>query len=425
MRTPSPPSALAALAPLAIALASSCGPLSGPLDVEVLLFDDDGASEPRLGTVTLHSVTDLSRGAGERFDVRAGLNVNAFTLLDELREGQLSFEEIVRRGRESSGDDMRPRLSWDGARYVAEDFDSLQYLTLFHNFERAWDFAEDIGDASTATSEKSLVGFYSSVSLNDELPVPLQTSDNAAYVTFIDAWMTFRMFLVQEGVPFSMNGGVIAHELHHRVFFHNVFRGEAFDSWRAWVTSDEVTRAGNLIKGLDEGLADLFAVGLTRDLGFMGHSLRGAFEEQAAFRDLDGELAAALTYDDLLSSLLPQGLQEHCGFATEVGQDLYALGQFNFYCAGTLVARALWEGAGEDFGVLQADVLPAVNRALPRVGQRIADDSPSEQLIFDLDVFLEALVVELPAERRGVMCAALEPRFESFFAERRVPACAP
>ncbi len=406
-------------------LASSCAPLEGPLDVEVLLPDEGSDAGFRLGTVTLHSVTDLLRGKGKRFDVRAGLNVNAFTLIDELREEQLSFEELVRRSRESSGDDMQPRLYWDGGRYVAEDYDSLQYLTIFHNFERAWDFAAAVGDTSTATSDRSLVGFYSSVSLNDALPVPLQTSDNAAYVTFIDAWMTFRMFLVQEGVPFSMNPGVIAHELHHRVFFHNVFRGEAYESWRAWVTSDEFTRAGNLMKGLDEGLADLFAVGMTRDLAFMSHSLKGAFEGEAAFRDLEGELAGVVTYDDLSSSLLPQGVQEHCGFATEVGQDLYALPAFQFYCAGTLVARALFEGAGEDFDALVDDVLPAVNRSLPLVGARVAAESSSGQLSFDLDVFLDALVTSLPEERRQRMCSALEPRFESFFAEDRVPSCAP
>lgn len=400
---------------------SSCAPVAGPVDVEVLVPDGEG--DFHLDTVTLESVTDLFRGTGERFDIRAAVNINAFTVLEELEQGQLGFRELVARGRSDNGDDMQPRLAWDGARYVAEDFDSLQYLTVFHNFERAWSFAEALGDDSTATTDKSMVGFYGSLSLADELPVPLQTSDNAAYVTFSDAWMTFRIFLAQDGVPFAMNAGVIAHELHHRVFFHNVFGGEAFGSWRTWVTSDGMSRSGNLVKGLDEGLADLFAVGVTRDLAFMSPSLAGAFSSEAGFRDLEGELALSATYDGLSSSLLSEEVHQHCGFARDLGQDLYELPQFNFYCAGTLVARALWEGASEDFGVLERDVLPAVNRALSGVGQRIADATSTDELLFDLDMFLDALVLELPVERQGPMCAALAPRFESFFAEGRVPSC--
>lgn len=410
-------------AALGLVLAVACAPIRGPVDVEALVPDEGAPDGFRLGTVTLETVTDLSRGTGELFDIRAGLNTNVMTRLTELRQGELSFDEIVARTRREDGEDMAPRLAWDGARYVAEDFDTLQYLTLFHGFERAWALARDIGDTSTATSTRSLVGFYGSISLEDALPVPLATSDNAVYIAFLDGWMTFRIFLTQLGVPFSMNPGVVAHELHHRVFFHNVFAGDAFEAWRAWVTSDEVTRAGNLLKGLDEGLADLFAIALSRDLRFMGHSLKGAFAGEADFRDLEGLLAMEATYDGMRQSLLSQASQEHCGFATDVGQDLFALPRFHFYCLGTLVARALWEGAGEDFDALEHEVMPALNRGLVVMGQRIAAESSRDELVFDLDFFLEALVSELEGEGRARMCVALEARFESLFTEGRVPTC--
>src|SRR5690606_30606761 len=129
---------------LALALASSCAPIAGPVDVEVLVPDDGALGSFRLEAAALTPAADLARGTGELFDVRAGVNANVLTLLGQLREEELSFDDVVARARQNDGEEVAPRLFRDGDRYVAEDFDSLQYLTLFHNFERAWTFARAI-----------------------------------------------------------------------------------------------------------------------------------------------------------------------------------------------------------------------------------------------------------------------------------------
>jgi hypothetical protein len=409
---------------LLLLLASGCAPIAAPVDVEVMRPIGLGNSDYELATATLHQVTDLFAGRGEDFDVRAGFNLNMGSVLGELRDEQLSFDELVERSRRDDGSDPAPRLSWDGARWVAEDFESLHYTTLVHNLERAWRFArDDVGDVSGATGEPSLIGQYATLSLLDALPIPLQTSDNAAYVSFSDSWMTFRSVLTVEGIPFAMNPGVIGHEFHHRVFYRNVFSEDAYDIWLAWISSEELSRSSNLIRALDEGLADVFAVALTGDPSFMAPSLPSIFEAEAAYRDLEGAFAGSVTYDGLSQQTLNSDDQRRCGFTRNEGEDLFSSSAFKIYCGGTVIAAALWDASGSDATVFSEDIAPAVNRALPRMSQRIIAASVGDELTFDMDDFLDPLVEEIPAALRAETCSALEWRYQSLFDAGRVPAC--
>lgn len=409
---------------LALLCTAACAPVSSPVDVEVLAPSADDSSVYELATRTLETVTDLYGGRTERFDVRGGFNVNAVSVLTDLKEQSLSLPELLERGRRDDGHDVSPRLSRDDGRYVADDFDSLQYLTLLHNFERAWDFAEAIGDDSPATRERSIVGWYGTLSLRDELPLPLQVSDNAAYVTLFDGWLTYRIVRGTEGVPFSMNPGLVGHELHHRLFFRNVMAGEAYEVWREWVVENAVTRSGNLVRALDEGLADLFAFALTGDPRFGTATLEGLYNVEASYRELDGEFAETATYDLLATQELPVADQRHCGFTLEQEDDLLREPVFHFYCLGTIVARALWDAAGNDLEVLRGEVMPAINRALAEVGRRIAEASADEgRLAFEMDFFLDAVAGEVAEGRRRSFCRGLEGRFQVLFDEGKVPAC--
>jgi hypothetical protein len=411
-------SALGALAAVATLAGCRGGPVPGPVVVEALVASLDDPRSFALDDVVLERVTDLRSGEGELFDVRRGFAINSDTLITQLRDEQLGFAELAERGRAAGRGPVAPRMSFDGARWIAEDFDTLQYFTLWHHFERAWAFArDDLGDESGATTQRSLVAMYGDLALSELLPLPVRSADNTAYVVLIDGWLNFRAVLLNEGVPFAMNPGVVAHELHHRVFFHNVFGGDAFENWRAWAVGGGSQRAGNLVRGLDEGLADVFAVAFTGDPSFMSPSLAGRFDTQAQRRDLDGELAQAVSYEALRDALLPVELQNHCGFSPDL-EDQLAAPQLNVYCVGTALARALWEGADFDVEVLRRDVLPAVNRALPEVGRTIAARSGSNELVFDLDVFLQESAERLPDDVRGAVCDAYRARFATFFEPR-------
>jgi hypothetical protein len=401
---------------LGLGLLLGCAPIAGPVDVEVV--QGGGPGEFELTTATLNTVTDLVRGRGEQFDVNANLSVNALTLADVVSESE-DYDELVLASRQTAGGDMSARLVRDGERYVGADFDSLHYLTTFHIFEDVFDFAgENLRDDHPAL-EKGLVGFYGQLNLIDILPIPLQSTDNAAYVPFADAWLTFRVFLADEGIPFAMNPGVVAHEFHHRVFFKTVLAGDAFPLWRGWIIDDPTTRSGNLLRGLDEGLSDLFAVAFTGDPAFMSPSLEGPLAGEAEFRDLEGNFATEVTYDTLETTDLTREHRVHCGPASE---DLFAEERFNFYCVGTVVATALWASADRDPEVLRAEVLPAVEGALDQLGAEIVLASEeSGELTFDFELFLRPLAERLPEARRARLCEELDVRFETLVPQ--VPAC--
>jgi hypothetical protein len=79
----------------------------------------------------------------------------------------------------------------------------------------------------------------------------------------------------------------------------------------------------------------------------------------------------------------------------------------------------LWDGSDRDLDVLATEVLPAVNRALPKVGDTLATGA-----LFDVDVLLAPLVDELPAgARRSTVCQHLAEKFDEIVAEGRVPGC--
>jgi hypothetical protein len=398
---------------------AACGPVAGPVTVEALVPDPDASGGVAFADVELATITDLTRGTGEQFDVRGGLRVN-LSDLSALSDG--SFDEMVDATRGDGGVDLAPRMAKDGDRYVAEDFETLFYFTVFANFEAAFAFAREAGDDSDATKRKSLVGMFAQVQISPLLPLPVLSSDNAAYAAPVDGWLALRTG-VQEGVPLSMHRGVIQHEFGHRLFFQNAFRtvDGGFDVWREDITQTELDeeqlRAQMLLKGADEGLADVFAVAALRDPTAVSRAFAeagGFFAPEADRRDFEGAFATAATFENLRDLTLDTELLEGCGLSTA---DFRA--QFNFYCIGTLLGAALWETAGRDVDVLADEIEPAVIRALPAVGEaRLAGP------LFDLDVLLEPLARELPAgERRSAWCAALRARFASYVDAGRVPSC--
>ena len=399
-------------------LASACSAVGGPVLVEVLVPDPEGQGGVRLDDAELSSVIDLHKGTGALFDIRGGMEINA---LDADGIGS-DFDDVVAQKRGTGGTDLMPRMSFDGTRYVALDFETLTYFTLFENFEEAFQFASAIyGDDSGASGDKGIVALFGSLQLAEGLPIPIVSSDNAAYVPLVDGWLALRTG-IQDGVPFAMHRGVIAHEFGHRLFFHNAFIDNegGFDVWRQRLDTElgaADVRAQTLLSGVDEGLADLFAIAALGDKDAVNRAFAeagGLFEGEADRRDLEGEFATVATYDNLAQLAVDTTFLEACSLTAE-----NFAGSFNFYCLGTVVAAALWDGSGRDLGVLRTEVGPAVVRALPRVGEVLVQGT-----LFDVDVLLEAIAATLgPGGRKDAVCAAFSARFASLVAGGRVPSC--
>jgi len=423
-------------------LCVACSPIAGPVDVEAVVLNDDGSYA--LGTVRLETVTDLFRGEGSLFDVRAGAGID---LAAAASSGIIESDEVTALESAESeaffdGWDVRPSLSFDPftSRYVADDMDSLLYLTLFENFEEIWAyFRETIGDRSLATSRKTTVALYSDMYLSEALPLPLPIipkNDNAAFHPLFDYFLVMRVH-DQDGIPLGMHGGITAHEFQHRVHHWNVTAHETvFPAWKRAIDSREALMA----RAVDEGLADIFAVGFVAgDPAFLDRTLVDnvfslpkylglGLELQSSLRDLEGEYARGLDWQEIQEGSSNSTIRAFCGSLNtlDTGADPFA-GEaiaFNPYCLGTLIARTLWETADEDGEVLRRDVLPTVHRALAAIAERIAA-SVSETGSYDYRIpwVLDAFARAFDDDRRTRFCAVVEARFAPLVAAGDIEEC--
>lgn len=411
----------------------ACGPTRSPVKVEAIVVDKGANPTYRIDVVELRSAEDVLRGKGAYFDVRGDINLPLGGVLERLSDDNLTYAQMIEAARGSGGVELDMNLHWDGEVWRAVDFDGLQYLTLFHHFESVWNFFRPLQpDGEWGDTPHPLIAYHGSIALTEQVPIPILNSDNAAYVAPADTWLALRSVLNDEGIPFIMNPGIVAHEFHHRLFFHALFSGSRFETWRAWMSEDgELSTASKLLKGLDEGLADIAAIAFQEDGAFMGASLTGLFASQASFRDIDGEFARGVTFDDLASGAGSGAAARHCGLS----EPNFGASDFNYYCLGTVLARGIYEAAGEDFATLREVLLPALYLSLPLLGAEIDQRSRAQGvLVFELEMFLDrfaASVKELEAERgQGTivweqLCGAYTRRFASLNVPGKVPSCFP
>jgi hypothetical protein len=387
--------------------------IRGPVDVEILVTDPSASSGFRLKNVELQSVVDLNTGAGTLFDVVGDFDIDVAGLQDALTEDD--YDEVVRAGRgELRGVEAHLHLE-DGV-YVADDYESLYYLTVFYNFERAILFARDAGDDSAATKEKGVVGLLGTISTG---VIPVGTADNAAYVSLVDGWITLGA-VTQEGVPFGMSEAVIAHEFSHRLFFQNMYGKNRYTTWRD-IDYPQETDDVYMLAGFNEGLADIFAIASLGDASALTAAFTAAGENEPSNpyvgegerRALDGPFAESATYDNLATLMLDADLLQTCGFTKENFQQGY-----NKYCIGTVLAKALLEGANNDAVTLRNEVVPGLAAAYADVGAAIENAQ-----VFAPEMMLQAIASHVSADRRSAVCTVFGARFASLVASGSVPAC--
>jgi hypothetical protein len=417
--------ALGALFIHGLLLAVACEPVSGPVEVEALIPDAEAPYGYRLETVTLEQIEDLMQGVGRDFDVRSGTSTDLAGTYVASAAGPEAVQEAARGG---GGQPAAPSLSFDGARWVGNDWDSILYLTTLHNFENAFRYYRDVvGDTSGATANKGVVGLghrnIVSQYLPLEVPFGIALHDNAGYNTINDSWVLVPHVLAPV-VPISASQGVIGHEFGHRVFQYNV----VFESGLADLPRlEESQQQAFVFAGLNEGLADILAVGMVQDARFMMRDFSaepmGRIGKQ---RDLEGEFATSVTFGSLLDG-------EHealCGDAlppTYVSTDAPPK-DFNFYCVGTLAASVLWETAERDMAVLREVINPAVVESMRGLGARLLAANTGkvedDDLTFDVSMHLDAMAEALPeGPTRERYCTLALDRFAAALDDVDVPFC--
>jgi hypothetical protein len=182
-----------------------------------------------------------------------------------------------------------------------------------------------------------------------------------------------------------------------------------------------------VLGGLNEGLADILAVGMMSDPSFMVRAFGAPpLELTADKRDLEGEFATTVTYGGLLAG-------EHEGFCgdpmppADTPADAPKVA-FSDYCLGVLAANVLWETSGRDAETLRHVVNPAVVASMRGLAARIvaanADKVEDDPMTFDIVMYLDATAEALPeGELRSRFCALAEERFAAALTDTDIPFC--
>lgn len=238
-------------------LVSACGPNpKAPVKVMALMPSEAGNFETK--EVQLTTVADIVKLKGDVVtfigstrvvldpnDPLQNLNGGIANQTDEQR-----YEVLVK----DKGTDVRGHyVDRSGVLWPA-DFHTWNMVSAYYNYERAYSYFNDIYDGVDPKELRPLrVHYWSDVQLNSP-----SLTDNMLYLSFIKSFV-ITPFQTNQLIPLPMNIGVVTHEVAHRVFNYKALSDAgihpALQSW----TLD----AFNLLKSLDEGLADFHGFSAT------------------------------------------------------------------------------------------------------------------------------------------------------------------
>lgn len=308
-------------------LACACGPNPPPpVRVMAIVPGLTGAYEPK--EVELKTITSVTLMEGSIGKLYGGSEIvidpqDPLLQSTNLDDAQLEAALLKNLG----GDVSASYIEKDGVLYPA-DFHTWNMVSTYWNFEKSFEYFQQTYDG--ASTEKLLgarilywVDYQDKQSKPNDPPV----LDNALYFSPVRAFVIVPFKELQK-VPLAMNLGVIGHEYAHRVFNLKAYGGKSIpDSINSWQLAPF-----NILKALDEGLADFHGYAVTC-AGGTGVSCRPNFlgvsvdETTTTARDLSRtDKCMTQTLRDAMNNFtqsqwLNQGLQYQLG--TVIASSLY------------------------------------------------------------------------------------------------------
>ncbi|MBI3182230.1 MAG: hypothetical protein HYZ28_08810, partial [Myxococcales bacterium] len=246
-----------------LAATAACGPSrKPPVDVMGLVLGKNGAYETR--QITLNSVSDILSLKGSVATLVGGARIviDSSDPLLQINGGNLTDQQLLDVFVKGKG--MDPRASYidkNGLLWPA-DFHTWNMVTTVYNFEKSFEYFQGTYDGKPSGDLLgSTVYYFPSFTMTEVSQNPL--TDNALYFPPIQGFAVLPFEQLQK-VPLSINLGVIGHEFSHRVFNRKVYDGKSVpEPLIRWVGVSASTPGVNLLKSIDEGLADFHAWGVT------------------------------------------------------------------------------------------------------------------------------------------------------------------
>ncbi|MBN2714585.1 MAG: hypothetical protein JXX14_01945 [Deltaproteobacteria bacterium] len=352
--------------------------------VEMLAYDP--ISDEMIYKVnTVETLADLGKLEGRATRLRGGVSI----ILDYLQE-------------EVRWDRVGTPVAFSAVRiddvYYPTDFDSLAMISVYYNIEQAMLFFESIGMPTGYLGR--LDTYYRAdviEKMDPYIPEPEESVDNAFYLSISETDRGFYIlpFAVEEGlingVPLSMNPGVIAHEYSHAVFQESVY--DKLPGYGIYM--NEVNYG--YLWALNEGIADLFAVALTGDPNFINPSI--------SFRGVSRDASDVIIYDSSFDRNIINASQESF--------DPYQIGAF-FSAAVYEMARRI-QGLAADGPEIPKKgyrhlVAKATYNAIHNLGKQGAGQ-------FEPADFFSYFVTQFEPGQASIICGVLIERFSIYYSE--------
>lgn len=360
---------VSSLALLAITACNEQDEIEQPFPTKILSFSE-GNYDVR--TIEFQTLVDFSEVKGLLAEVKGGARVNLNSDADEIIRTD-NPDGIY----EDPGQSVLIDYSLRGGVAYPKDFGSMASLGIYHNFERTFLFWANFLDISLdnflATFGFTTIHSNPTISsTSGVLTGNVRIKVNAAFLPGIrDLWF-FKQSRVAK-VPLKLNFGVMAHEFSHSLF----------DLWVAKKNPDFYDSSrifnGDVLSGMNEGVADFFSILVTGSEREFGESLSEL--------EISRTPPVRWTYSNYI---------ERCGRS--------------FYCHGSVLNSALFE-VSQNIGI--ENVAGYVVTALKAFGPVWLEKR--EAVDFDYDAFLN-LVTDAAVENanhRSALCSS----FKIWFAE--------
>lgn len=401
---------------LALCGTFACSP-GGDVDVNsdrFLIYDiKDNMGDYELTRVTIKTLNNVREADGDVVYLRGGGSLESPITDPQTRE---EWEQAL-----VIEDHIAPQIEYtvdrDGT-VIPWDFDSAMMLTVYHHFESARDYFDELELSQDVKSDLGapvgeLVGrlpcyYYPTLKILG-VPLPLFT-DNAAFAFTLNAFIVPPRKSLVDAVPIYANRGVITHEYSHAVFNRLVYNGvrvpdPTFLKWDSGTPQERI--AYNELGGLDEGIADIFGALDTQDPDYIAASIDNDL--------LDRDLAVDRYYESCLHEAVETGTYpaaSSCGGsdATEtttgkdsegVRFDYQAGGAYDSHHLGAVAASIVWD-LRELQGLDDRSIAEATIKALRKM------QNPTAQ--WRISDFFNHLYDVLPSSAQSKACTLFKDR---------------
>lgn len=373
----------------------ACAPeTKAPVSVMALVLNNNSTYEAK--EVQLHTIRDVVGLQGGVANLRGGAQV-IIDSQDPLfaatgdSPSDKQLEEILLK---NPGQVPRANYITKGEVLWPADFHTWNMVTTYYNFEQSLNYFKSVYDKSDTSEIESLkVLYFPEYIARDESPRP--KVDNALFFSAIQAFVILPFRDLQK-VPLSVNIGVIGHEYAHKVFNQKVYGGAALPiPLNSWNTPYGAP-AFNLLRSLDEGLADFHGLGVTcqSTSGCQTQFLRLSLGENLS-KSRDFTQANVCLTAELSNALSRFSTQE---FDQQSMQ----------YRLGTVVASALFQAAtkSSQLMALQQAVIRSYDNPNKKGFRQVLNENLKTPEQFNLEAAVDILLANIPDDNlRSITCS--------------------